>query len=438
MWLRVLLAGGLLAGLLSACAIVDPVDKRYDTVARSLATARNEAIFLNLVRASHDYPLSFTTIANVTPSMTNTTSFALPSFSFGPPNCLPSFGATGALTSRACSFPTGIPGADVGISNSTASNGTAISTNFSVATQETGSFYDGFLKPVDLQTLDYFIRQGYPPELLFWLFTDSFEYNKAGVKTGYRYDPPNDYGCPKVPGSILCFTDWIHIAVYTGLTIEELYLQKGAGGSAKGGGDSSAKSDSGGGSKAETVIFPRFCFDPVLGQRARQIMGPEKSAEIKRLLGVPESALQPQCGSKWNPLTTEDTPQPALLPLRVGPYSFTIVPRSAYGVFEFLGAVMRMERKDVEPVMGAYVPPGRDDLAQPPILWSVPQDPSLISVLQDNSGYCFVHTYFIDGDYCVPEKADTTKRIFSLLAQLIAIQTTATDLSITPLVRVIQ
>jgi hypothetical protein len=38
----------------------------------------------------------------------------------------------------------------------------------------------------------------------------------------------------------------------------------------------------------------------------------------------------------------------------------------------------------------------------------------------------------------VPEQAVTTKRIFGLLAQLIAIQTAASDLSITPVVRVIQ
>jgi hypothetical protein len=30
---------------------------RYDIISRSLAKARNESIFLNLIRASHDYPL---------------------------------------------------------------------------------------------------------------------------------------------------------------------------------------------------------------------------------------------------------------------------------------------------------------------------------------------------------------------------------------------
>ena len=102
MLLRALVAGGLLAGLLGACAMVDPVDLRYDTVSRSSSKARNEAIFLNLVRASHDYPLSFTTIANVVPTMTNTSSFALPTFSFGPANCLP--GLSGITHSTTCSF----------------------------------------------------------------------------------------------------------------------------------------------------------------------------------------------------------------------------------------------------------------------------------------------------------------------------------------------
>ena len=153
------LCGALLAGALGACAVVDPVDNRYDTVSRSLAKARNESIFLNLVRASHDYPLSFTVVANVTPSLTNTTSFALPSFLLGP---------HGPLRCQRRWI------GDVIFGNTTAGNTTAVSTNFSVSTQETSAFYQGFLKPIDLQTLAYFIRQGYSRELLFWLFTDSF------------------------------------------------------------------------------------------------------------------------------------------------------------------------------------------------------------------------------------------------------------------------
>src|ERR1700686_2250118 len=107
MWWRVLLVGALLAGLLGACAVVDPVDNRYDTVSRSLAKARNESIFLNLVRASHDYPLSFTVVANVTPSLTNTSSFALPSFLFGP-HVIPVPGSAAPIAAPQCT-----PGRDV-------------------------------------------------------------------------------------------------------------------------------------------------------------------------------------------------------------------------------------------------------------------------------------------------------------------------------------
>jgi len=267
MWLRALVAGGLLAGLLSACAVVDPVDSRYDTVSRSLAKARNEAIFLNLVRASHDYPLSFTAIANVTPTMTNTSSFALPTFSFGPANCLPGLSvATSTTRSTTCSFGTGVPGAATLLTNNTASNSTAVSTNFNISTEETGSFYDGFLKPIDLHILAFFIRQGYPRELLFWLFADSFEYQIGPSPVnalGYQYDPPVSYGCAQksLPGiQAKCFREWVWIALLSGLTVEEKSIIKESKG---------ASGASGGSSKPVTIIVSRFCLSPFLMRQAR-------------------------------------------------------------------------------------------------------------------------------------------------------------------------
>src|SRR5579862_6364755 len=139
MWFRKLLICMAPAVALAACAIVDPVDNRYDTVGRSLAKSRNEAIFLNLVRASHDYPLSFTTIANVTPTMTNNTAFGLPTFMEGP----------GRIVGTTAFFPSSSPWRDVIFNSSTASNTTSVGTNFNISTQETSQFYLGFLKPID-------------------------------------------------------------------------------------------------------------------------------------------------------------------------------------------------------------------------------------------------------------------------------------------------
>src|SRR5215470_16127017 len=94
---RELLTSGVLAVAVSACALVDPVDPRFDTVNRSLSKARNESILLNILRASHEWPLSFTTVPQVTPGMTNVTSVGLPNFLLGPSYRPPLVGALGAV-----------------------------------------------------------------------------------------------------------------------------------------------------------------------------------------------------------------------------------------------------------------------------------------------------------------------------------------------------
>jgi hypothetical protein len=442
MLLRALLAGTFVAGALTACAMVDPVDSRYDTVSRSLSKARNEAIFLNLVRASHDYPLSFTTIANVTPTMTNTSTIGLPTFSSGPPNCI--IGTLSAPFTHTCSFPTSVPGASTIFGSTTASNATAVSTNFNVATQETNAFYGGFLKPIDLTILAYFIRQDYPRELLFWLFIDSFELKTSRGALGYHYNPKDDLGCdPNDRIRHRCFIDWLHSATLNGLTVEEKTQQR-ASGTAKSGSEGPSAA-----AKPTTYTYARFCFNTVLAGQAQALAAPEFLNANK--LDVDFSQVheeQLQCGSKnWHPERNAGDPQEDILPLTFanGTVTFRIIPRSAYGVFEFLGTLMKLERggwspsdyPPDRPISGGY-PSDRPWVgAIPPLLATVHEDPRLITV-QLQGGECFAHTWFIDGDYCVPETATTTKQIFSLLAQLIAIQTAASDLSITPVVQVIQ
>jgi hypothetical protein len=407
-----LISISLISLLVGACALVDPVDNRYDTISRSLSKARNEAIFLNLVRASHDYPLSFTVISNVTPAMTNTSSFALPSFLEGP-------GAVDRVGNSVVStFPGSSPFRDVIFGNTTASNATAVSSNFNVATQETSSFYLGFLKPIDLQTLDYFIRQGYSRELLFWLFTDTVELKMGNRTLGMRYEPPDEYGCDPIDPKHLCFSDFMVIATGAGLTVEELSFESA----------SSARKGA--------TIFARFCFDPVLSRQARNRMGEEQLA-IMRAFDV--SLAGPKCGSAWDAVKDAKKPQPDTLNFNVGPYQFKIAPRSAYGVFEFLGRLIKIQRENPEPSPRAHLPYNRlEQVTRLPYLSTVPEDQGIITVVPGDSGDCFTHTWFRDGDYCVPDSATNTKRIFGLLAQLIAIETAATDLSITPIVRVVQ
>ncbi len=386
-----------------ACAIVDPVDQRYDTVSRSLAKARNNSIFLNLIRASRDYPLSFVTIANVNPSLSNSTSLGLPGYLLGPASAL---------------FPSStVPFGDTQIGSTVASNSTAVATSFNVSTQETRAFYQGLLKPVDLQTVAYFIRQGYQPELLFWLFTDSFELDLHGRKFGYRYDPPANSGCAPLDPKRRCFIDWVRIATAAGLTVEEVTVQD--------------KTSPGKGATS----FARFCFNSVLQQRAAIAMGPERTREILARSDVPITRLTPKCGTKWDPSDSSGKPQPDVVSFHIDGVTIRISPRSTYGVFEFLGTLIKMQRDQLRP-LPRMLPPGREDILLPPTLLTAYDDPQLMSV-GPGGGRCFARTWFGETEYCVPEEAATTKRIFGLLAQLIAIQTAANDLSITPIVRTV-
>jgi hypothetical protein len=62
----------------------------------------------------------------------------------------------------------------------------------------------------------------------------------------------------------------------------------------------------------------------------------------------------------------------------------------------------------------------------------------LADQLQDRTPFSLWRFRIARNFDCVPEDATNTKRVFSLLAQFIAITTAATDLSTTPVVRVIQ
>ena len=181
-------------------------------VGRSLAKARNEFDFPQyLIRASHDYPLSFVTVANVTPSMTNVASFGLPSFLLGPPAI---FGT--AAVGTGASLPT-FAGPRRHIRQHHRLQFDLGRHEFQCVDAGDEHLLHGFLKPIDLQILDYFIRQGYSRELLFWLFTDAVEISTHGktirtptiVRRTTMVAPSDD------PGN-RCFGELVQIAVARG------------------------------------------------------------------------------------------------------------------------------------------------------------------------------------------------------------------------------
>jgi hypothetical protein len=423
MWRRELLAGIVLATMLCACAAVDStVAPRYDTVSRSIALARNESILLNIVRASHDYPLSFSTVSQVIPQMTNTTTIGAPQFLVGPnPKCAT---FNNGIASAACLAVPPSPIRDVVFGNqNNASDAIAIQTQFTLSTQETKDFYNALLRPVDLYVLNFFIRQGYSRELLFWLFLDSVEVSIESRGTlGFQFNPPYDYGCPQQDPRKRCFREWVELATVTGLSVDQ-HTEKG-------------------GKDGKSQTFSRFCFDHVLavrGQKAMELASPGRFKFIMDKYVDPGAlqALSPTCGSPWPKADSEQATADTLR-FRVGALRFQLLPRSAYGIYQFLGKLLRQSRGG--PDLGDMQIPDyvRSDDVRPE-LSTVQEDRQLLNVVINQSSACFAETRFMDGNYCVPEEGSAnTKRIFGLLAQLLALQTSATDLAITPTVHAVQ
>src|ERR1700730_14099845 len=80
---RVIIAA-CVAGISAHCTIVDTVDGRFQQINRSSATARNESILLNIVRASHNAPLNFVAISRLSGTTQATAGAGLPSLLTGP------------------------------------------------------------------------------------------------------------------------------------------------------------------------------------------------------------------------------------------------------------------------------------------------------------------------------------------------------------------
>jgi hypothetical protein len=385
------------AALLSSCAFVDTIDPRYDSINRSAAKARNESILLNIVRASQNIPLNFIAFSRVSGTTQANVGAAAPTFVIGP-TPLP------AQIQR-----------DTTINNTTFNTAMQASNSFDITVLESKDFYSALLSPVDLPTLNFFIRQGYPRELLFWLFTDSVRVTTAGKTVEYRNDPAEACG-DEVSTRERCFEQMVDIATGSGLTVET-HIDRGGGGDKKGGGAGGASTN-----------YARLCFDPILATRSIEIYG-DHILDAAPYRG----RRQPRCGNwKFNAkeqkggatdtLTFENVGTP------VGTISYEIRTRSTFGIYQFLGRILAENMTDVIKLR-APLPARADRLG----------DRRILAVSRGGAGGCFVDIGFEGGSYCVPAQgADNTKKIFSLLAQLLALKTQTGDLAITPTVRVTQ
>ena len=150
--------------MLSACAAtterLDHYADRVTTYNKEAELAQDRGILLNVLRASKRRPLSFFELQSVTAQGTPSgqIGFSIPLTQNGN-------GSTQAPTTTTPQF--------------NLSGGPTIAANY-IDTQE---FYQGILKPIPMDTIDYFIRRGLSDDLLFNLF-----FSRAIIRVHHQGD----------------------------------------------------------------------------------------------------------------------------------------------------------------------------------------------------------------------------------------------------------
>jgi hypothetical protein len=154
-----ILCTGLAALALSSCSIVDNFSGRavnYNLVAEQ---AQQQALLLNIVRASLNRPMQFTTLSSITGTASETGNSTL-SVPFG--HHRPTAGVSPDI---------------LGLSGTVSGGPT-----FTVPVLDTQEFYEGELKPLTGQEYRFFLDEGITPSVLFYMFVDSIELSVAGSK----------------------------------------------------------------------------------------------------------------------------------------------------------------------------------------------------------------------------------------------------------------
>ena len=406
---------GLGAITLSACAIVDNVGLHTNTLNESIADYNAYSILLNIVRASESEPLNFVSVTQASPNTSLMGNAAVPTFTLSP----------SVLTSY-----------------TTPGNSAQATTSDALTVQpvdDPGS-WQALLTPIDVGTIGFFVKQGYPAELLFWLFVDRIRICDDSA-CNHNIELVNDADDPsfhtKKGERSPAFAKLLPNLIADGLTVD---IARGA-----------AKS----GETPESEI----CFGIAAARNARQLAqknlqltsgtrspGPmpplpppndctgwlsgqknssdstnsskgSSSTVLSQPLYVYLNYLDPnklpksqqqkqQKPQAWYDLPSKDIPlatRGAAWPNRPFPKGGKIQfsTRSAYGVYLFLGRAL--ER--------------RDQLQ----LTYTGDDPYILHITRDQVSDCYTQIVYNSVQYCVPRTAYNTKRTFAILHQLVGL-----------------
>lgn len=374
---------------ISGCAAVDAVDDRAETVNRTNSEYNNTATLLNIVRASLFETPSFVSVSSFQAHGGVAGTLGIPSASFGPSLALSTF-ATGS-------------------SSTTASD----SADYAININDDKTFFGPLMVALSARTLNSYIRnQGYPRELLFYLAIDHIEirYN-SGVERYLANNPFDETSFRAFGGKLAELVN----AGLTTITVQNIVDGKKAtkvSDTAKGLRSAPSSSNdqpmqqagaSASGDKSATGVQERstFCFDrslprPYPGSSEPEIYGP--TCDSIRAKGV--------LNHKFDDGTfTVSASDGTHLHLEL---------RSTFGIYEYLGRFVS-RNSGIENVVAT----------------SDSNDSALITIVDGDSTGCFAKARYRGIMYCVPNSANNTKRVFTLLRQLNALNTAAAPPAVT-------
>lgn len=408
--------------LLGACAVMDyQLEPRAGVINHQTDNARNNEILLNIVRASYSQPLNFVPISKTSGTQTTDLKVGFPTFTLGPAQ---------TIIQKQFAF--------AGNSWENSSNG-----SFDSAPLASHDFYSSMMSPIALETANALIHMGYSRELVLNTMIAAIRVEGGGEVREFPNDPFGEPGadvCPEAgehygprPVGLLndspyspqrlnaasekCeyhrFQFLMQAGMAWGLNIQvtsvpnPAYTPDAVKQAKAAGKDAPSK----------TISQAQFCFDPAFA----------RDDQRRFVLTLPD-----RCGSTSLDKKGTTTNQQVLrVRFKSGPtlspeLTFTLKIRSPLSAFSYFGHMLR-----------AYpTTPTRLYWPDRGLNSNDPWDLQVLAISRAPGVGCFASTYLNAEFFCVPSDAgETTKQVFSMLSQLVALSTTTGSLPSTLEVR---
>jgi hypothetical protein len=380
--------------LISACTFSDDLTGQVDRINKSVEQVQNEAILHNVIRASEGAPLNFTQLAVVRGSGTVSGTLGLPVIPIG-----------GAPAVQPPTEATGIASA-------------SSNTNFDLGILESKEFWLGLQTPLSPETLDFFVREGLPREILFYLYIGRVELSSAGKTRVLVNDPAN----PTFPE----FTAALRTALRMGLTTETIphVITYGPPLPAAKASDMRdlvelakaglvlrrTSTSAGTGYQVESVkSAARLCFNPgLVSEDAHYFVGTQSTCGV--IGGSGDDVFRNTSAHSFRFGTRNGTTG------EKGETKVTIYPRSTLDVFRYLGSLAKT-RARIELIT-----------EEARSFNAATMSHELFVINVNSPADSFVSVKYRGVSYSIPRRATATIHILTLLRRLVALNTSVNSL----------